>query len=508
MRLHRTLGAVAVALAIALIASAVTLADTERDPGSDALQRTWERTDRAVAEGVVSRTWMWGPQDGATQRTEEYAESPGGQRTVVYYDKSRMEIGNPAGDPTSPWYVTNGLLVVELMTGNLQVGDSLFEQREAADITIAGDPNNDGSPTYASLNGLRSAAPIADGAAITTRITRSGSTSADPSLAARGATAAQRVTVPGIDHQVASPFWTFMNSSGTVWDNAWVTDLLFESPFYATGLPITEAYWATVQVNGGDLDVLLQCFERRCLTWTPDNPEGWQVEAGNVGQHYATWRYDGNQPATSTPVTSPTATVMPTSTPDPNAVYQSSMRDWPLITGQTGSSAYPTNNDYRVTSYRGTSLWSVSGPDFTSGVAQIRMQRISAAGDIDGCLTLRAEKHPSIRTAPKSSINICLTYRGGQATGVHAFSQAIVGTDPPQITGIGSWALNGNVPANAWTTLRVELRGTTLSVSVNGIAVGSAGVTLPTGTRVGVAANGHPSDTSITVAFSDLVLYP
>ncbi|MEZ4570631.1 MAG: hypothetical protein R2849_09955 [Thermomicrobiales bacterium] len=34
----------------------------------------------------------------------------------------------------------------------------------------------------------------------------------------------------------------------------------------------------------------MQCFERRCLTYTPDNAPGWQVEAGNVGQHYYEWR--------------------------------------------------------------------------------------------------------------------------------------------------------------------------------------------------------------------------
>ena len=37
--------------------------------------------------------------------------------------------------------------------------------------------------------------------------------------------------------------------------------------------------------------MLIQCFERRCLTYTPGNPDGWQVEAGNVGQHYFHWRY-------------------------------------------------------------------------------------------------------------------------------------------------------------------------------------------------------------------------
>ncbi len=38
--------------------------------------------------------------------------------------------------------------------------------------------------------------------------------------------------------------------------------------------------------------MLLQCFERRCLTYTPGNEPGWQVEAGNVGQHYYAWRYE------------------------------------------------------------------------------------------------------------------------------------------------------------------------------------------------------------------------
>jgi hypothetical protein len=39
-------------------------------------------------------------------------------------------------------------------------------------------------------------------------------------------------------------------------------------------------------------DVLMQCFERRCLTYTPANPLAWRVEMGNVGLHYYSWRYD------------------------------------------------------------------------------------------------------------------------------------------------------------------------------------------------------------------------
>jgi len=35
----------------------------------------------------------------------------------------------------------------------------------------------------------------------------------------------------------------------------------------------------------------VQVFERRVLTYTPGNPPGWDVEAGNVGLHYYEWRY-------------------------------------------------------------------------------------------------------------------------------------------------------------------------------------------------------------------------
>jgi hypothetical protein len=40
--------------------------------------------------------------------------------------------------------------------------------------------------------------------------------------------------------------------------------------------------------------VLIQLFERRTLTYTPANPSGFQVEMGNVGQHYYSWRYGIN----------------------------------------------------------------------------------------------------------------------------------------------------------------------------------------------------------------------
>ena len=274
-------------LPIATIPS--TLAGQSSHP---AFQGTWERTDYPVLNGDVARTWMWGPEAFTEVLTEEYAESPSGQRQVQYYDKARMEINDPDADPNSIWYVTNGLLVVELMTGRMQTGDANFVERSPADVNVAGDANDPIGPTYATFAALRGLAPLADGAQIIQRVDRAGNVTEDGSLTSQGVTAAYRVQVPGIDHQVASVFWEFMNSSGPVIEDGQLTNaLLFENSFFATGLPVTEAYWADVLVGGTSRLVLMQCFERRCLTYTPGNPTGFEVEAGNVGLHYHSWRY-------------------------------------------------------------------------------------------------------------------------------------------------------------------------------------------------------------------------
>jgi hypothetical protein len=276
----------------ALVTTGVVL--RERTPAARpaAILETWSRVDRPVETDQVARTWLWGPQDTSFQRTEQYADSPGGKRTVVYFDKSRMEISDPNADPGSSWFVANGLLVVELTSGSMQVGDSDFVQRAPAAINVAGDPDDSSGPTYATFGGLTSAAPTAEGATIAARLARDGTLSDEAQLAEYGVTAAHRVTVNGIDHTIAAPFWAFMNSRGLVFeDDHYQTDQLFPDVFYATGYPISEAYWARVTVLGTSKDVLIQCFERRCLTYTPDNPDGWKVEAGNVGQHYFTWRY-------------------------------------------------------------------------------------------------------------------------------------------------------------------------------------------------------------------------
>jgi hypothetical protein len=54
---------------------------------------------------------------------------------------------------------------------------------------------------------------------------------------------------------------------------------------------------------------MIQMYERRALTYVPTNPDGWQVEMANIGQHYYDWRYRG---AGNCGSGTPAATVEPT----------------------------------------------------------------------------------------------------------------------------------------------------------------------------------------------------
>jgi len=281
-------------------------AGAAQQPGLNvAFWRTWARADRPVAEGRAARTWMWGPAPVTNVLIEEYDEGtdiqggPAGLRFVQYFDKTRMEVTDLAGDPVNPWYVTNGLLAKELITGQLQLGHNRFRQAPPAQVPVAGDLNDPNAPTYATFAPLMGYQPLPVGMTIIQTVDRNGTVGADQSLARYGVTAA--VLVPETNHTVASVFWDFMHARGTVYvDGAFREDRLFENPFYATGLPLTEAYWTTVLVAGVPKWVLVQVFERRVLTYTPENPPGWRVEAGNVGLHYYQWRYGqlGEQPIT------------------------------------------------------------------------------------------------------------------------------------------------------------------------------------------------------------------
>jgi len=245
----------------------------------------WERTDRAVRDGVASRSWVWGfARTGGMQ--EEYAS---GTRLVQYFDKSRMEINDPIGDRNSPWFVTNGLLVQEMISGRLQLGDNRFEQRTASEEVLAGDPRslNPSAPGYGALANHLRCSPDGRGSSVSTQLQRDGTLAviSPPAMTTLSA------FIPETGHNIPNVLWDYLHRDGSVWNgSSYETQKVIDWVF-AFGFPITEPYWIRAKVGGEEKWVLVQAFERRVLTWTPTNDSAYQVEMGNVGQHYHAWRY-------------------------------------------------------------------------------------------------------------------------------------------------------------------------------------------------------------------------
>jgi hypothetical protein len=267
----------------------------------EAFKNTWARTDQLVAEGLVRRSWYWGPQPNTGPLQEEYAEGVGGKHLVQYFDKSRMEINNPNGDKKNPFYVTNGLLAQEMITGKMQVGNTQFVDRFSAQIPLASDVDDANAPTYASFRDARRFAS-------TNRVNNPVNQSIDRNGVITTTTGFDSYAVKytyfeaATKHNIPGVFWNFLNESGPVIVNAegQVRHARLTDPyFYATGYPVTEAYWAKVKIAGvTGTDVLIQAYERRVLTYVPSLPEEFRVQVGNIGQHYYDWRYRnlGNLP--------------------------------------------------------------------------------------------------------------------------------------------------------------------------------------------------------------------
>jgi hypothetical protein len=280
-----------------------------------AFQKVWERTDLPIENGSATRTFVWGPAlfvapDGPKlPSTEPYRDLGNGLRTVQYFEKARMELTTP-----DKGRVTVGLLVREMVSGMLQLGDTQMEPYAPAGVPAAGDPTNNPCPTYATLAKVASITPDTNTAPDRTGTAIDGALKTDGTVIPITGIADPMTYgyyVPETKHNIAAPFWTFLTQQGPVIgaDGKQTTGKLFDPPFFAVGLPITEPFWTKAIVGGKARDVLIQAFERRLLTYTPANPDSFKVEMGNVGAAYARWRYG---PVATPP---PVATVEPSNGP-------------------------------------------------------------------------------------------------------------------------------------------------------------------------------------------------
>jgi polysaccharide biosynthesis protein PslG len=324
---------VALALAATIVSSG-TAPLYAAEPDESAFQRVWERTDGPVASGSVARTWYWGPAPLDTL-DEEYVEGTDGTRRVQYWDKGRMEIGNPNDDPADPWYVSSGLLVKELIAGRMQMGDDTFERKRAPQIPIAGDPDdNEAAPTYvswarvSSINldtrlvpvvsdpigpiAARNGEPPRFGDLVAERLNRDGEVEDVPELAARYSGTRIVYWDGTLAHNIPQVFYEFLLQSGRVSVNGAERQDVLVDWVYMMGYPISEPFWVLTKVGGVETDVLVQAFERRVLTYTPTNDPAYQVQMGNIGQHYYRWRYE---PVAAPPVAAQPANVNAEVTP-------------------------------------------------------------------------------------------------------------------------------------------------------------------------------------------------
>jgi hypothetical protein len=266
--------------------------------GSPAFEKVWRRTDQPVACGQASRGWYWGPSQVSGPIYEKYKEGQGGTRLVQYFEKSRMEINNPA----QPDLVTNGLLTMELVSGKMQVGIAEYENRTPANVPLASDNNDSNAPTYASFVQLANT-PLGDhpaqnltGQTVNQRVNKAGQVSRDAALDKYGVK--YGFYNAETKHNIADKMWEFLNASGPTLNasgqtvNAKLSDPWFNN----SGFAISEPYWANVRIAGKQTVVLVQLFERRVLIYQPDGAPGFKVQMGNVGTHYVQWRYPKGVP--------------------------------------------------------------------------------------------------------------------------------------------------------------------------------------------------------------------
>jgi hypothetical protein len=393
--------------------AASTKAGSFSDP---AFEQVWSRTDKPIAESKAARSWMWGP-EAFYSAYEQYMEGPAGQHLVTYFDKSRMEINAPAADRKSQWYVTNGLLVVDMISGRIQTGNNSFAPYYPNNAPVAGDAKTSGNaPTYAALAKVASLkgdnrAPNRTGQAVLEGLGRNGNVAVLQNLSGFSKYA---VYEPTLGHNIPDVFWSYMNQRGPVFKDGRYADDTVVDWLFAMGYPITEPYWIQINVGGQDRWVLMQAFQRRILTYSPYNPEGWKVEMANVGRAYFDWRYTGQTPAPPPAQTTPTAA--PAATPkmginpvqgDLNTLITVSAISFQpnvnvTLIVENGGAGYQRTLSTIATNNKGDFTTQVRIPADASKLGEVKITAIAGAQRVSQ--TYKLVFDPAIKATPDKSV--------------------------------------------------------------------------------------------------------
>lgn len=253
------------------------------------LQAAESFANPAFAAAYAKNPNLWG--SAGRTLNELYRETKDGSRQVQYFDKGRMELTSP---DTQPDFVGDGKLVLEMVSGRMQVGDTLYWQYAGAEIPVVGGTTfarNPDAPSYQAFQSLTGPSPSGVGRPVTSVLTAP----QDEGLflgiyrlgfdQALGTITKNAFYVLETGHNIPDVFWSYLNQPGPTGLPAFNWQSMF-------GLPITDAYWAKVRDGDRVSDILVQLFERRTLIYNPAAPAEARIESGDVGRDYSRWRYE------------------------------------------------------------------------------------------------------------------------------------------------------------------------------------------------------------------------
>jgi hypothetical protein len=242
------------------------------------LARRWASDDAVVANGDQQRRWTWG-NAVLTSGSEPWAEAMGGTRAVWYFAKARMEITNPTANADDPLYVSSSLLVDELIGGFVQTGNTTVVNYAPANIAVIGDAPPAQTITYADLR------PVATLGNENRSMPRPNAIVVE--VLGKGGTITSDSRFGGYNVRLGAFNEAQAHNIAHVFTDAIPLDQLLR----LAGNPLSEPFWITASIANKPTNVLIQAFERRMITYTPSNGATTRVEWGDVGKHYAQWRY-------------------------------------------------------------------------------------------------------------------------------------------------------------------------------------------------------------------------